>query len=441
MKYLKYINESVNDNFYYHYTSARSILNILKINRFNLSSYIGKNHSADNFFYMALCRTPSAMVGYARMDNCRIVFKKDKLRNNFKIRAIDDWSLSTSSSSGNPENYPSFKTGDLKNLNYEINQRYEYEDRLFSNKSFISNIIDYIERIDLLVTENDHTIAYCNRIFNLCKKLNIKVFAYKTKKDMSYGINPLPNVEDKDIDVYISSDYSKDFRWTTMLALILYNEEYLLDGAVKYDIFDYCEKNGFFDIIKSYNSKQRIIENIVEEMYSLRNGENVLNGLNIDLQNFFKSGKSGPIRNKVNLLISCMTKVHAKSLYELRDFKVKGILPEGTPKKDWSSIVQIGQYHKDHYEKDAEVTYIPISNNLPFNSLRGFYYLTYSYGGKFDKDDFEKIREIDQENKPISNLINYLLNKYTIEVATEKINNAGYDDYDKCEKFKLIKIK
>ena len=160
MKYLK-LYESVVDNFYYHYVDPHKIFNIIKTNKFNLSSELGNKFSdAKNFFYLSMARSPHAKLGFARMRNSRIVFKKNELKARYKIEPYDYWNKDTLSGK-NPEKYSSFGKFGTKQLHQDMNMRNDLEDRLISNTPYINNINNYIERIDLLYREDsDRTNIY-----------------------------------------------------------------------------------------------------------------------------------------------------------------------------------------------------------------------------------------------------------------------------------------
>jgi hypothetical protein len=374
------------------------------------------------------------------MEQSRIVFNRSKLKSRFQIVPYNSWGDDWSGK--NVQNLDAFKNNrPQKEINYELNQRYEYEEWLFSDKPVIENASYYIERIDLLVRgdreDNSYNNNYINRVVNYCDELGIKVCVYKSREDMSYGRNAIKAPEYVDMG-YHHSDKDRDgvnFAWTGFIALILYDRKYI-------DDYDLCK-----DAIEKFVSENGLPEvkvfSVHEKMRDLAlNNKDSVASLICDVHNFFMDGKSGIIRDKIHLLTSEMKKYDCRSIDELVKCKVSGIRPMHLPKKDWSSIYQLGKYYKEYWgEDDSPVTYNPISNDNEFKSLRSFYYQTYGYSGQFDQDDFKAINSIDNEGKPISNFINYIFNKYTVKKGIEKIENTGYDNHDKIYNYKVIPIK
>ena len=444
MKYIKLYNESVGDNFYYHYVDPSKIFNILKINKFNLSSHLGdKFTNMKRFFYLALSRTPNAKLGYARMRNSRIVFKKNELKSKYKIEPYDYWN-GDSLSGKNPEKYQSFTSG-VKRLHQDMNMRNEYEDRLISNNPVINSINNYIERVDLLYKEDaDRANIYIYRVFNLCKELGIKAFVYSNVEDMSYGRNAMADNTDSldfddDEEEYKGTDWENGhFDFNMLIALILFDFKYMSDNGG----YELCLKDA-----ESYIMKHDIAgadaPKVYDKMRNLYNrNSDVVEGIRADLHNFFHSGKSGPVRDKVVLLTNEMRRCNVRTLDELVDYKVLGKLSPTTPKKDWSSTYQFAKwtkYYGDTSEED-KIAYVPISNDTPFNKLQGFYYYSYKHNGYFYEDEFEVLRKMDEEGKPISSVINYLFNRYTPQRAIKKINDSSWDSYDKVFRYKIVMI-
>ncbi len=441
---IELIEEGVGDNYLYHLTYPNKILNILRTDTLNLSTridakYTSKHNLTNKPFHISLSRTPNSKLGYGRMEYSRIVFNKNKLKNKYQIIPYDSWG---EWSSRDVTKTAAFK-GDRpqKEINYELNQRYEYEDWLMSNKPFIKDIISYIERIDLLVRgfskNDDNNNNFINRVVDLCKELGIKVFVYKSREDMSYGRNAIEVPEYVEMGYYHGDkDYeSRTFDWVSFIAIILYNQKYL-------DDYDLCVKDA-----KDYAVKNDIpLENgdkVYNKMRDIKlDNKDTLTNLINHVHNFFMDGNSGIIRDKINLLVNDMKKHKARSIDDLAKCKVLGLRPLYSPKIDWSAKYQLGKYHKEYwFDDNSPVTYNPIPNDNEFKTLKGFYYTTYGYGGEFDQDDFKAINEIDTGDKPISNFINYLFNKYTVEKAIEKIEYTGYDSHDKINYYKVLPIK
>jgi len=449
MRYLKYIYEKVNEDFLYHQTNPSRILNILRTNKLNLGTRINQpftnvHQLSGKPFHLTFTRTPNAKIGHGRMELSRIVFDRNKLKNRFEILPYDSWHTGADTwSTRNVANTSAFKgKGTQKEINYELNQRYEYEEWLFYSKPSIDNAISYIERVDLLQRgnrENDqYNNNYINRVVNLCNELGIPVFVYNNRDDMSYGRNAINTPEYTDMD-YHHSRNDDDFDWDAFVALILFDRKYI-DNSNS-GSYNMCVEDS-----QEYANKHNLPEingyKVHEKMRDLSlNNKDALSSLSNHIHNFFMDGKSGKIREKIHLLTNEMKKYECRSIKELAECKVRGVRPYTLPKKDWSGTYQLGFFHQEFWgDKDSPITYKPISNENKFKSLRKFYYSTYQYGGQLDKDDFNAISKIDQDEAPISKFINYLFNKYTVKKAIEIIEKSGYDDYDKVDFYKVLKI-
>lgn len=437
---LETITEGVNDNYLYHLTTPQRILNILRTNKLNLSSamdaaYSTKHKLTDKPFHMAFSRTPNAELGYGRMEFSRIVFNKNKLKNRFQLIPFNSWGKQDSGK--NIQNLPSFKNGrPQKEINYELNMRYEYEDWLVSNKPVIDNATSYIERIDLLVRgfdeSDDASNNYINRVVNICNELGIKVFVYKSREDMSYGKNAIETPEYKDIGYYHST-YDEGFDWAAFIALIIYDNKYIKDYELcKKDAIEYAEKNG---IPLSAEDASKVHDRM-EGLY--RSNRDAFQNLINNIHNFFMNGKSGIVRDKIHLLTAELKKYKCRTVDDLIKFKSKGEISQYTPKVDWSDKYQLGKWKIEWFEKQG--VYVPVPNDTFLSKLADEYprfrYNPYSH---YKSEDVNHFNDMVDKGLTSGNFINWILNKYTPERAKELIEKSSYNGIE--TNYTLLPIK
>ena len=85
-------------------------------------------------------------------------------------------------------------------------------------------------------------------------------------------------------------------------------------------------------------------------------------------------------------------------------------------------------------------TYVPIDSDKQLKGVHGLYFNVRRYGGYLLEDDFSVIWDLENKGGTVGQLINYLMNKYTVNKASEIIYGSGFDSYEKLHKFKLDKI-
>lgn len=228
------MNEALSSKVY-HFTSIKQAFDIMRSNEMFCQSSIAG--SADDFsdkykFYISFTRSrsPQEGFGYGRsrgMSTARIELDGEKLRNNFRGKAINYWNSDSLTNKHSymrdatttvgykyvpydgkvegeiPNNsefvlkFPNENSPMYVNVNGKIykkeraipssiqhHQENEIEDRLFTNKPFIDNIMDYVVRIDLLVNKESEQddIKYAKRM-SIHKKV---VFVYDNIGDFSY---------------------------------------------------------------------------------------------------------------------------------------------------------------------------------------------------------------------------------------------------------------
>jgi hypothetical protein len=405
----------------YHITSE--IESILKSDTINLSLGLGADNYGKKFFFLSLSRTPSVKIGYkAGYLESRIVFDYNKLKSNFEIMPVDYWGW--------------------KGKNMESNWQpsmFEFEERLLSNKSDISNIGKYIKRIEIAVRENNfNNFNYVERlksIINLSKSRGIDVYFYKSNNDFRLGKNRIDSNQIMNINLPKEDRYNSNSsyeRYENLIALMMYDDKYLNDY------------NLFVNDLKEFLPKIGLSESDIKDSYTVYSMIRDLEGSDVmrvdsDLRGYFKSGKSGKYRQVATKFINQMKKLGVRSIEEYVKLKRNKIKPKGEKKdysKNWGLYELVYNYDTSDFD-----TWESISNEIKLKNLERIYFQTYKYGGYLsneDGDEFYKIKL--DENGTVGQFINYLMNKYTLDKVKQIIYNSGYDSIDKRYSFKLDKI-
>lgn len=143
----------------YHFTHIDYVSKILKSNTISMTSTLGSASDTkinnNRFFYLSTTRSKSS--GFNNGD-AKLVLDGRKLKQNYKIVPVDYW--------GYPESSKS-----------------EQEDRIVSNKSEITNAINYISAIHLFYDKrsSDSNVRFLNNIneiIHICDKYQIPLYVY-----------------------------------------------------------------------------------------------------------------------------------------------------------------------------------------------------------------------------------------------------------------------
>lgn len=258
----------------YHFTDIFSLIEILKDDRFCLSTTFGgdmENKSPKRFF-LSVTRQRSAESGYAYlMDlNVRITLDGDKLNQRYKGKPVDFFS----DLGIGKESY--YKSSPIPSVQIST----ESEDRIYSDTPTIENIWKYIKRIDILYNNSDTEVKPAI-ISNILRKYDIgnKIFVYDNRKDFNFQTSK-----------YVNANYLND---TTDLQLfgksMLYPSSDIPEGLINILCF-MVRKEG----IRDKGSAGEYIKNILNQ-YDMGNYvTGVLNQLaKIDLNRppeYFKAG-------------------------------------------------------------------------------------------------------------------------------------------------------
>lgn len=270
-KYL--IKESIS-RVVYHFTDIFSLIEILKDDRFCLSTTFGGDmeKKSPKRFFLSVTRQRSAESGYAYlMDlNVRITLDGDKLNQRYKGKPVDFFS----DLGIGKESY--YKSSPIPSVQTST----ESEDRIYSDTPTIENIWKYIKRIDILYNNSDTEVKPAI-ISNILRKYDIgnKIFVYDNRKDFNFQTSK-----------YVNANYLND---TTDLQLfgksMLYPSSDIPEGLINILCF-MVRKEG----IRDKGSAGEYIKNILNQ-YDMGNYvTGVLNQLvKIDLNRppeYFKAG-------------------------------------------------------------------------------------------------------------------------------------------------------
>lgn len=190
LSYKAYLEERVSD-IVFHKTHLGNIKNILKQNKIRLSAAIGTpsevTQNKGKFYYFSTARSP--LSSYVALDpgvgTSYLVLNGKKLNSKFKGGPVDYWGAEFR------------KIAPTKN---------EMEDRIFSDKQYIENAIDYINEIHVLVgytniqepsimgkmrgdepkeivyKVEDSELKNLQEVYSLAKKNNILIYVYNDKE-------------------------------------------------------------------------------------------------------------------------------------------------------------------------------------------------------------------------------------------------------------------
>ena len=391
----------------YHYTYLSYLLKIMQSDTLNLSSNIGTSADAigGKFFFLSLSRTGSPKLGYNAGYNglARIVFDGNKLNNNFKSIPVDYWG--------------------------EKQRKFEYEDRIITDKPVINNISKYIKRLDIVTDFSEVEVHRIKQLFELAESKNVAINVYGSSNDMVKRTN-LMNDKIKSIENNYDDD-GYDSKWegvnfNYLFAILMFSREYIKEGGYENFKSDF-EKFALANGVEGVNIED-IYDNIRKLTYSSHQRD-VNTALTSDIHNYFKRGASGKFRQYVTLLVRDLRKWGVTSIADLINIKVDGVKPKG-PFKDYTDTFLL---YQNDYNDNWEV-----HDNEPLEDTN-VHFKGMEYGGLLPINDIYKLYDYKKEYKTVYEYINYLLNKYTFEKVQEIVYTSNYNQYSDVYKFKLVK--
>jgi len=419
MKKFILISETITGDESYHYTSVKSLYNILYTNTLFLSTTIFDRADVfgDKKFFLSLSRTKSIHLGYVKdyynaTDNQRLVFDSNKLNRKF---------------SSIPVNY--FR-GNRQNKS-------EYEDRLISDIPYITNINEYIKRIEILTDTNTYArildvqssgniYGYNDKIYksiyDLAKKRGIEINFYVTHKDMFMQTNNINNViNDIELDNYepfkSHSLYDKDGP-IAFLTLLLFDKS-LLDENYKINPDKWDElKIKIDDFIRKANLSQNInkenvlskIDKLVQNLDDLFEFRKIIDDLTKNLSFYYRSTPITPLMKSFYLLTNQMKKYKSDNILDLI-YKKLDIY--NIPKLKNTNNIEIYKIIKPKDDNNVKLPdVLKVDSQIKIKNMN-FTYDSYIYLKSY----------INENNPTILELIKYF--------ALNKVGGATNDDIEK----------
>jgi len=414
----------------FHFANLRNIKEILKSNRINFSTHLGTgadDRQSKGFYFLSLSRTKSAQAGYGRGQAgtsqgfpagvvARINFDHRKLRSKFKSAPVDYWQR---------KDIEQMKKMGLRpdDIMHRMMRDFEYEDRLFSDKPILENASQYITSISIHIPKDFEYGYQVRDILRAAQERNIQVYVYGNINDFNYERTE-NNINDKfvnapdEVDPYNPPErgVDKDFLYK-VLALVLYDSESareLNSGALASKIHP---------LIKQYNVPIEPDESFVFKVWDYMKSlqylwpesagfVDYLSSISADIHNLSKSGRSSPDRQTLFILSTALKRSGIKTIKDYVLFKVLEMKPPNTQKFNWANTHSI------------KIGNSIIDNTSPMKSV--YQVNPFSLRGHVFKADEDFIYNIYSNNKPIGELVNYLMNKYTdkkvssiIKIATD----------------------
>lgn len=195
----------------YHFTSISNALKMAEENTIYLQSALAGNanvsNSSNRLFYLSTTRTKYQSFGYSRKfsnNSVRIEFDGNKINQILHSKPYSYWGASMGKS-----NYLQ-NDGEGLTIGKQEHTRDEAEDRLYSSKSSIQGIYDYITRIDIII--NDFSEENFNNYINVKNLLYTpfarKTFIYDNLKDFNAQSNNIINDKiNQDYESYGKASY------------------------------------------------------------------------------------------------------------------------------------------------------------------------------------------------------------------------------------------
>lgn len=158
----------------YHYTSARTLMDIINSNQFRLTPDLGTDaesghRSRGKIYYGSFSRSRVSKFHYPMSE----------YQNGSVIMVVDGDRLQADGYTGRPIDYWQFGDND------------EMEDRVFSRKSHIEDFVRYIREVHILITEKqgaesrDKAIRAARMVYRKLKPQGIPVYVYTNAKAMN----------------------------------------------------------------------------------------------------------------------------------------------------------------------------------------------------------------------------------------------------------------
>jgi hypothetical protein len=387
-----------------------------------------ESKSAKKINFLSLTRNGEPNVGYPRNNGgynnqvVRIQFNGDKLTSRYKILPVDYWQR---------KNQDYFKSAMLKGADLYHRQLSddESEERLFSNDLFINNIINYIERIDILEFKAGNIEL---DILNLGKRLNVPIYIYNNINDFRKGkhINDTL-VYDKNDEREINDKFKSKPYYRNLLINIL--------GIIftKNDL-DYTELlenienilNKYNLDIKDYNIED--IESLKSRVYSVSKSlsygaANIIDikySLEADISNLVSTEHNENGYKAYQILVDVLKKHKCKNILQYIEFRLYNKLPNPTNINyaEKIKIVKIGF--------DDEESLLDINLQLD-TAYKDQHQITPNrYSDKYYGDMLTKrVQYMYDNGKKFKDYINYIFNNYKSSEWENLLNLYNFGSY------------
>lgn len=357
------LNESVSD-VVFHYTSPRSLLNILKTNKIYLTPSYGieadRRLNYNKLFSLSLTTARNPATGYhssgKNLENAkgriRLEMNGRELNYNYKSKHVDYWQ------------YPRTKDYTKNGGSYD-----EMEERIISDKNEMYPASRYIKTIEIFIYEEQ--IKVYHKIKQMADSLNIPCYFYNNGKDFSFSIKKnsveLPEYEDEsDKEEYVHDEMSSGYVYK-IAAIASYKDE-----SVKNKIIETAKENKL-DTDEVNNSIEENIKNF--EYYYLRSKDKYsLAELTETIGNAIKMGRNSSnrfIRSVIKIIGYDIKKRSAKSIRDYIEYKA------------YIGIKTQKIYNKELFDFTMKKIDAIYNDNLTAINEYSFYLATgdYHYGG------------------------------------------------------------
>lgn len=197
----------------YHFTSISNVLKMAEENTIYLQSALAgtanKSNSPNRLFYLSTTRTKYQSFGYSRKfsnNSARIEFDGNKINQILHSKPYNYWGYSMGKSTYLQNDNDGFT------VSKQEHTRDEAEDRLYSSKSAIQGIYNYITRIDIIINDfsEENFTNYINAKNLLFTPFARKIFIYDNLKDFNAQSNNIINDKiDQDYESYGKAAYRR----------------------------------------------------------------------------------------------------------------------------------------------------------------------------------------------------------------------------------------
>jgi len=431
-KFDTFLNETNITDVVYHRTYIGSLYNILKTGKILLSTSMGTG--ADMYskkpYFLSLGRTKNLKLGYSKNSNVTIEFDGKALKTKYKGKSIDYWQWDFS------------KDEKEKGPGYSSKRRTEsdeYEDRIFSNDPYMSNLDKYIKWIDIMIPDVDKD--KWNESYNNTLKVHVvemkkinspllkKVRIFESVKDFNLGKKWIsifdynPSYEpDKDFgnDTYFEQ---LDFRLLNRVITVLLMGDKVNDKEyLRKEIQKYYDKFIKLGAEKLKNITEDEINSLIWSIQQKSEWDDreFVYVFNSDIHGLGKSSRKSEINYEILKLLSDeMIKYKVTNIKDLIDVKMGKGKKSDTKTIDYSKIYGfVYKRYDDRYE-------------LVDNNSQNTYFLKWTH---LKKDDLDKIYDLAYKDGygydvRIKNIINFIFNTYNESKAKDILSKIVDTEY------------